>query len=208
MARSFSNAKRLSSFFGDQLSVVISKRGLAAAPQSGALGGGAAMMKKGGEESSKSVSRLPDPAVTGNLRPEFRSNQVYSFLNYTHPFSSHVNVYKSQNPSMFSFYNRFATVAAPYVASPSASHARPLSPHLSIYKPQSSSMFSISNRIAACFLSAVSLLFYLICMKTGLICFTYNSFYQIFFGLAGFTELICYSSIPLILLHILHAVKH
>ncbi|CAI9300461.1 unnamed protein product [Lactuca saligna] len=187
MARSFSNAKRLSSFFGDQLSVVISKRGLAAAPQSGALGGGAAMMKKGGEESSKSASRVPDPAVTGNLRPEFRSNQI---------------------PSMFSFYNRFATVAAPYVASPSASHARPLSPHLSIYKPQSSSMFSISNRIAACFLSAVSLLFYLVCMKTGLICFTYNSFYQIFFGLAGFTELICYSSIPLILLHILHAVKH
>lgn len=208
MARSFSNAKRLSSFFGDHLSVVISKRGLAAAPQSGALGSGAAMMKKGGEESSKPASRVSDPAVTGNFRPEFRSNQVYSFLNYIHPFSSQVNVCKSQIPSMFSLYNRFSTASAPAVASPTASHARPLSPHLSIYKPQSSSMFSISNRIAASFLSAVALLFYIICMKTGLICFTYNSFYQIFFGVAGFTELLCYSSIPLILLHILHALKH
>lgn len=209
MARSFSNAKRLSSFFGDQLSVVISKRGLAAAPHSGALGSGAAIMKNGGEESSKSASRVPDPAVTAKFRPEFRSDQVFSFLNYIHPFSSPVNVHKSQIPSMFSLSStRFSTVATPVVASPSVSHARPLSPHLSIYKPQSSSMFSISNRIAASFLSAVALLFYLICMKTGLICFTYNSFYQIFFGLAGFTELICYSSIPLILLHILHALKH
>lgn len=184
---------------------MFSRRGLAAAPQSGAVGSGAAMMK---EEPLRSTYRFPDPAVTGNIKPEFRSNQVYSFLNYIHPFSAQVNLYKSQIPSMFSLSSRFSTVSATSVASPSASHARPLSPHLSIYKPQSNSMFSISNRIAGSFLSAVALLFYLICMKTGLICFTYNSFYQIFFGLAGFTELLCYSSIPLILLHILHALKH
>ncbi|KAK9067699.1 hypothetical protein SSX86_011810 [Deinandra increscens subsp. villosa] len=199
MARSFSNAKRISSFFGDQLSVVISKRGLAAAPQGGAVGAGGAMMKKGSEESTK-----PTPRV-----PEFRSNQVYSVLNNIRPFSSHGNVYKSQIPSMLSLFSRFSTAAAtPSVASPAASHSRPLSPHLSIYKPQSNSMFSIGNRIAASFLSGVALLFYFLYMKTGLICFTYNSFYQIFFGVNGFTELLCYSSVPLILIHILHSVKH
>lgn len=163
------------------------RRGIAAAPQ------GTALLKNGVEESSKPISRVP----------ESQSNQVYSILNHIRPFSSHANVYKSQIPSMFAFSSKFSTVASSVT-----SHARPLSPHLSIYKPQSSSMFSISNRIAASFLSAVALLFYVLCMKTGLICLTYNSFYQILFGMAGFTELICYSSIPLILLHILHAVKH
>ncbi|KAI3805908.1 hypothetical protein L1987_21796 [Smallanthus sonchifolius] len=198
MARSFSNAKRLSSLFGDQLSVVISKRGLAAAPQGGAVGGSTAITKKGSEESSKSIPRVS----------EFRSNQVYSFLNHIHPFSSQGNVYKSQIRFLSSLSSKFSTAAASSVASPAASHARPLSPHLSIYKPQSNSMFSISDRIAASFLSGVALLFYFLYMKTGLICFTYNSFYQIFFGVSGFTELICYSSVPLILLHLLHSVKH
>lgn len=192
MARSFSNAKRLSSFFSDQLSVVISRRGIASGPQGGAIGGAAAATTmKQHDQSPKST-----PPV-----PEFRSNQVYSFMNSIHPFSAHVNAYKSQ-------ISKFSSAAVTSAASPSVSHSRPLSPHLSIYKPQSSSMFSISNRIAASFLSGVALLFYLVCMKTGLICFTYNSFYQIFFGMAGFTDLICYSSIPLILLHILHSVKH
>ncbi|KAD6120199.1 hypothetical protein R6Q59_026252 [Mikania micrantha] len=198
MARSFSNAKRLSSFFCDQLSVAISKRGLATAPRSGALAGGAALMKNGTEESLKQTSRVS----------EFRSNPVYSFLNHIRPFSSHGNICKSQIPSMLSVISRFSTAATPPVASPAASHARPLSPHLSIYKPQSNSMYSIGNRIAASFLSGVALLFYFLYMKTGLICFTYNSFYQIFFGVNGFTELICYSSVPLILLHLLHSVKH
>ncbi|GJY18028.1 succinate dehydrogenase 3-1 [Tanacetum coccineum] len=142
MARSFSNAKRLSSFFGDQLSVVISKRGLAAAPQVGSLGSGATMMNKVGEESLKPTSTVP----------EFRSNQVHSLLNHIHPFSSHANLYKSQIPSMLSFNSSFSTSATP-----SVSHARPLSPHLSIYKPQSNSMFSISNRIAAIALSGIAL---------------------------------------------------
>ncbi|KAL8224824.1 hypothetical protein R6Q57_017381 [Mikania cordata] len=198
MARSFSNAKRLSSFFCDHLSVAISKRGLATAPHSGALAGGAALMKNGTEESLKQTSRVS----------EFRSNQVYSFLNHIHSFSSHGSICKSQIPSMLSVISRFSTAATPPVASPAASHARPLSPHLSIYKPQSNSMYSIGNRIAASFLSGVALLFYFLYMKTGLICFTYNSFYQIFFGVNGFTELICYSSVPLILLHLLHSVKH
>lgn len=137
----------------------------------------------GGVELSKPISRVQ----------EFKSNQVNSF--------------SAQIPSMLSFSNRFSTIAS-QVSNPVVSHARPLSPHLSIYKPQSSSMFSISNRIAALFLSGAALLFYMMCMKTGLVCFTFNSFYQLFFGLAGFSGLICYSSVPLIALHILHAVKH
>ncbi|KAJ0878352.1 putative Late embryogenesis abundant protein, LEA_3 subgroup [Helianthus annuus] len=177
MARSFSNAKRLSSFFGDKLSVVISKRGLAAAPHGGATAGAAAIMNKGSAESSK-----PAPRVS-----EFRSTQI---------------------PSMLSFSSRLSTAATPSVASSVTSHARPLSPHLSIYKPQSNSMYSIFSRIAASIISGVALLFYFLYMKTGLICFTYNSFYQLFFGVSGFTELICYSSVPLLLLHIIHTVKH
>ncbi|MFS7976156.1 putative Late embryogenesis abundant protein, LEA_3 subgroup [Helianthus anomalus] len=198
MARSFSNAKRLSSFFGDQLSVVISKRGLAATPHGGATAGAAAIMNKGSAESSK-----PAPRVS-----EFRSNQVYSFLNNIHPFSAYGSVYKSQIPSMLSFSSRLSTAATPSVASSVTSHARPLSPHLSIYKPQSNSMYSIFSRIAASIISGVALLFYFLYMKTGLICFTYNSFYQLFYGVSGFTELICYSSVPLLLLHIIHTVKH
>ncbi|XP_071738339.1 uncharacterized protein [Rutidosis leptorrhynchoides] len=187
MARSFSNAKRLSSFFSDQISVAISRRAITAAPQ------GTALMKNGIEESKNPISRVS----------EFQPNQVYSILNHIRPFSSNVNVYKSQIPSMFSFSSKFSTAASPVT-----SHARPLSPHLSIYKPQSSSMFSISNRIAAIYLSAVALSFCFLFMKTGLICLSYYSFYQILYGMTGFTGLICYSSIPLILLHILHAVKH
>lgn len=163
------------------------------------------MMNKGGENSAPKV---PDSAVTEHFRPKFRSNQVFSLLNYIHLFSSHVNVHKLQIPSMFSVSSRFSTASTPSASSPAVNHARPLSPHLSIYKPQSNSMFSISNRIAASFLSAAVLVFYLICMKTGLICFTYNSFYQIFFGIAGFTDLVCYSAIPLTLLHLLHVLKH
>lgn len=174
------------------------RRGVAGAPHGGAVAGGAAKVMKGGEDSPKLIPRVS----------EFRSNQVYSVLNKIHPFSSHNNAYMSQMRFMSPMSTRFYTAATSSAASPAASHARPLSPHLSIYKPQSNSMFSISNRIAASFLSGVALLFYFLYMKTGLICFTYNSFYQLFFGVSGFTELICYSSVPLVLLHLLHSVKH
>ncbi|KAF3641725.1 Succinate dehydrogenase cytochrome subunit [Capsicum annuum] len=58
---------------------------------------------------------------------------------------------------------------------------RPLSPHLPIYKPQLTSTFSISHRISGAFLATIVFFFYLLCLKTGLICFTYENFYQIFF---------------------------
>ncbi|KAJ9560904.1 LOW QUALITY PROTEIN: hypothetical protein OSB04_006064 [Centaurea solstitialis] len=191
MARSFSNAKRLSSFFGNQLSV------------GGALGGGASTMKKGAEESSKPASKLSDPSLDGHFRPEFRSNQVFSLLNFIRPFSSHVNAYKSQIPSI-PVSKFFPTASTPSAASPAVNYSHPLSPHLSIYPPQSNSMFSISNRIASIYLLAAVVVFYLLCMKTGLICLTYNGFYQMLFGISGLTDLVCYSAIPPTILHLLH----
>nr|YP_011014924.1 Sdh3 [Hancornia speciosa]WQB60306.1 Sdh3 [Hancornia speciosa] len=58
---------------------------------------------------------------------------------------------------------------------------RPLSPHLPIYKPQLTSTFPISHRISGAFLVTIVLFFYLLCLKIGLICFTYENFYQFFF---------------------------
>ncbi|KAK7809270.1 succinate dehydrogenase subunit 3 (mitochondrion) [Quercus suber] len=58
---------------------------------------------------------------------------------------------------------------------------RPLSPHLPIYKPQLTSTFPISHRISGAFLATIVLFFYLLCLKIGLICFTYKNFYQFFF---------------------------
>nr|YP_010879389.1 succinate dehydrogenase subunit 3 [Hevea benthamiana]YP_010879444.1 succinate dehydrogenase subunit 3 [Hevea benthamiana]YP_010879446.1 succinate dehydrogenase subunit 3 [Hevea pauciflora]YP_010879501.1 succinate dehydrogenase subunit 3 [Hevea pauciflora]WHE44725.1 succinate dehydrogenase subunit 3 [Hevea benthamiana]WHE44780.1 succinate dehydrogenase subunit 3 [Hevea benthamiana]WHE44781.1 succinate dehydrogenase subunit 3 [Hevea pauciflora]WHE44837.1 succinate dehydrogenase subunit 3 [H len=58
---------------------------------------------------------------------------------------------------------------------------RPLSPHLPIYKPQLTSTFPISHRISGAFLATIVLFFYLLCLKIGLICFTYENFYQFFF---------------------------
>ena len=58
---------------------------------------------------------------------------------------------------------------------------RPLSPHLSIYKPQLTSTFPISHRISGAFLATIVLFFYLLCLKIGLICFTYENIYQFFF---------------------------
>jgi len=58
---------------------------------------------------------------------------------------------------------------------------RPLSPHLPIYKPQLTSTFPISHRISGAFLATLVLFFYLLCLKMGLICFTYSNFYRFFF---------------------------
>ena len=58
---------------------------------------------------------------------------------------------------------------------------QPLSPHLPIYKPQLISTFPISHRISKAFLATIVLFFYLLCVKIGLICFTYKNFYQFLF---------------------------
>ncbi|PON45750.1 Succinate dehydrogenase [Parasponia andersonii] len=58
---------------------------------------------------------------------------------------------------------------------------RPLSPHLPIYKPHLTSTLSITNRISGAFLTTLVLSFYLLCLKMGRICFTYDEFYRFFF---------------------------
>ena len=58
---------------------------------------------------------------------------------------------------------------------------RPLSPHLPIFKPQLTSTFPIFHRISGAFLATLVLFFYIICLKMGWICFTYENFYQFFF---------------------------
>lgn len=73
MAPSFSNAKLLSAFVVDGLSVAISRRGYAAASQSVVRGG--VMAKKSDDTVSEKSPWVPDP-VTGCYRPENRSNEI------------------------------------------------------------------------------------------------------------------------------------
>ncbi|KAI8574766.1 hypothetical protein RHMOL_Rhmol01G0379400 [Rhododendron molle] len=79
MARSLSNAKLLSAFVVDRISVAVSRRGYAAASQgvaSPSVRGGSVMAKKGGEETTKKTSSwVPDP-VTGYYRPESHANVI------------------------------------------------------------------------------------------------------------------------------------
>ncbi|KAM2902145.1 hypothetical protein FF1_008053 [Malus domestica] len=65
--------------------------------------------------------------------------------------------------------------------SPNNMNLRPLSPHLPVYKPHLNSTFSITNRISGVVLATVVLLFYLLYMKMGLICFTFEKYYQLLF---------------------------
>ncbi|XP_027098935.1 protein SENESCENCE-ASSOCIATED GENE 21, mitochondrial [Coffea eugenioides] len=83
MARSFPNAKLISAFVAQRISVAASRRGYAAGASQGAVpgsmrgGSNANMMrKKGGEESSsKTTSWVPDP-VTGYYRPETHAAEI------------------------------------------------------------------------------------------------------------------------------------
>ncbi|KAM0053941.1 putative Late embryogenesis abundant protein, LEA_3 subgroup [Helianthus debilis subsp. tardiflorus] len=78
MARSITNAKLVSSFVADQISVVC-RRGYAVISTGNVSGSlrssGVAMMKKGGEESNVSNPWVPDP-ITGYYKPEGQTNQV------------------------------------------------------------------------------------------------------------------------------------
>ena len=79
MARSFSNAKLLSAFVVDRMSLAVTRRGYAAASQGVASGPvtarGGVMGKKGGEEEATKTSWVPDP-VTGYYRPENKANEI------------------------------------------------------------------------------------------------------------------------------------
>ncbi|KAL1558380.1 protein SENESCENCE-ASSOCIATED GENE 21, mitochondrial-like [Salvia divinorum] len=82
MARSFSNAKTVSSFIGNQISASVARRGYSAASQGmGSSGGGRVvgaapnvMLKKGSEKAGESAW-VPDP-VTGYYRPESKAKEL------------------------------------------------------------------------------------------------------------------------------------
>lgn len=76
----------------------------------------------------------------------------------------------------------FSNIAEQSKNQPTTStNLRPLSPHLPLYQPQINSTLSILNRISGVILTSVVLSFYFLYMKTGLICFTNESFYQCLF---------------------------
>nr|AKI85077.1 succinate dehydrogenase subunit 3 [California macrophylla] len=72
--------------------------------------------------------------------------------------------------------------ASPAAEQNSTPHAfRPLSPHLPVYQPQLNSTLSIFNRISGMYLTGVALAFYLLTMKMGSVCLTYEGFYKTLF---------------------------
>ncbi|KAL5056370.1 hypothetical protein RYX36_037052, partial [Vicia faba] len=85
---------------------------------------------------------------------------------------------------------------------------RPLSPHLPVYQPQLSSTLSICNRIAGAFLAAVTLLFYMIYMKLGLVTLTYDSFYQFVFYSSKLHLLAVEISALAMSYHLYSAIRH
>nr|ALE29231.1 succinate dehydrogenase subunit 3 [Heuchera parviflora var. saurensis] len=85
---------------------------------------------------------------------------------------------------------------------------RPLSPHLPIYKPQLTSTFPISHRISGAFLATIVLLFDLICLKMGLICFTYANFYQFLFYSSKLILISVEITALALSYHLYHGVRH
>ncbi|YP_009243681.1 succinate dehydrogenase subunit 3 (mitochondrion) [Cannabis sativa] len=85
---------------------------------------------------------------------------------------------------------------------------RPLSPHLPIYKPQLTSTFPISHRISGAFLATIVLFFYLLCLKIGWICFTYENFYQFFFYSSKLIPISVEITALALSYHLYHGVRH
>ncbi|KAH9623509.1 hypothetical protein KSS87_012464 [Heliosperma pusillum] len=91
---------------------------------------------------------------------------------------------------------------------PNANIIRPLSPHLPIYKPQTNSVASIFNRISGAYLAALTVVFYLLTIKMGPICFTYYPFYQLFFYASKCALISGELAILAIVYHVFHSFPH
>nr|QJC72238.1 succinate dehydrogenase subunit 3 [Adenocalymma subsessilifolium] len=85
---------------------------------------------------------------------------------------------------------------------------RPLSPHLPIYKPQLTSTFPISHRISGTFLAMIVFFFYLLYLKIGLICFTYENVYPFFFYSSKLILISVEITALALSYHIFHGVRH
>ncbi|KAM5562316.1 glycine-rich RNA-binding protein 3, mitochondrial-like [Rosa sericea] len=85
---------------------------------------------------------------------------------------------------------------------------RPLSPHLPVYKPQINSTRSILDRIAASYLTAIILLYYLVCVKMGSICFTFEYFHKFLFYSANLVPLSLELSAVAMAYHTYYGIGH
>ena len=85
---------------------------------------------------------------------------------------------------------------------------RPLSPHLPIYKPQLTSTFPISHRISGALLATIVLFFYLLYLKMGLICFTYENFYQFLFYSSKLILIVATLTALALSYHLYNGVRH
>lgn len=85
---------------------------------------------------------------------------------------------------------------------------RPLSPHLPVYKPQINSTFSILDRISASYLTALIFVYYLVCLKMGPICFTFEYFYKFLFYSANLVPLSLELSALALAYHTYYGIRH
>lgn len=89
-----------------------------------------------------------------------------------------------------------------------ANFLRPLSPHLPIYKPQLNSTLSILNRVSGSFLAIIVTSFYLLYMKLGLVCLSFESFYQLLFYSSKLTLFSLEMAALAMVYHVVYGVKH
>lgn len=85
---------------------------------------------------------------------------------------------------------------------------RPLSPHLPIYKPHINSTMSILNRISGSFLTLVVTSFYLIYLKLGPVCLSFENFYQFLFYSSKLTLITLEMTALALAYHVYAGVRH
>ena len=85
---------------------------------------------------------------------------------------------------------------------------RPLSPHLPIYKPQINSTMSILNRISGSFLTLVVTSFYLVYLKLGPVCLSFENFYQFLFYSSKLTLITLEMTALALAYHVYAGVRH
>jgi succinate dehydrogenase cytochrome b556 subunit len=141
----------------------------------------------------------PSKRAFSSLRnPQDNSARVNN-MNTLRPLSPHLPIYK----------RAFSSLPQDDSASVNTMNIlRPLSPHLPIYKPQLSSTFSIFHRITGAFLSTMVLGFYLVFLKAGLICLTFESFYLFLFSSSKLILLSLEISALALSYHLFNGVRH
>lgn len=141
----------------------------------------------------------PNKRAFSSLRDPLDDSARVNTMNILRPLSPHLPIYK----------RAFSSLPQDDSASVNTMNIlRPLSPHLPIYQPQLSSTFSIFHRITGAFLSTMVLGFHLVFLKAGLICLTFESFYQFLFSSSKLILLSLEISALALSYHLFHGVRH